>query len=545
MNSINFLKNGQNYDLEYGKTIVIIGANGSGKSRLGAWIEQQNPKNVHRISAQRNLSFNPEVPLRSYEKSKKFFYFGNDFIGHQANYLKQYTLQAKESQRWEQGKYTTGLLNDYDHLLSILFSEQNLRNEEVVKKIDNHIGGIIDEQFKPSSNIEKLIDIWNKLLPHRELKFTDQKIVVKKDDEEYIGTELSDGERVIMYLIGEVLSIDPGFILIIDEPEIHIHKSIVNILWDELERLRDDIGIVYITHDLDFTRERFGSKKIWVKSFDGKQNWDFEEIDFDDEEKYHQVYFEIMGSRKPVLFVEGEKGSLDYKFYSLVYDKYTVIPVQSCNTVIEMVSSYKKEWTLHNIMPVGIVDKDFREENEIETLQVKGIYTLNVLEIENLFCLPDIIGYIYDSISSTIYIDKQKEEVLNETKNIIQETFASERNKFILNATHKRLSSQLCKFKKPKHTENIETKYTEHLSNINLTEIQTEITTFYANIFADNDVNKMLCFIDNKGLSAKFSVLFSMSKDQYIGTILKHLDDQELKKIFLEYIPKLGEMNDN
>ena len=38
-------------------SVVVIGANGSGKSRLGAWIEQRNFEKVHRIAAQRNLSF--------------------------------------------------------------------------------------------------------------------------------------------------------------------------------------------------------------------------------------------------------------------------------------------------------------------------------------------------------------------------------------------------------------------------------------------------------------------------------------------------------
>ena len=36
-------------------SVIFIGANGSGKSRLGAWIEQQRPALVHRIVAQRGM----------------------------------------------------------------------------------------------------------------------------------------------------------------------------------------------------------------------------------------------------------------------------------------------------------------------------------------------------------------------------------------------------------------------------------------------------------------------------------------------------------
>ena len=33
-------------------SMIIIGANGSGKSQLGAWIEKNNPNDTHRIAAQ-------------------------------------------------------------------------------------------------------------------------------------------------------------------------------------------------------------------------------------------------------------------------------------------------------------------------------------------------------------------------------------------------------------------------------------------------------------------------------------------------------------
>ena len=47
--------------------VIIIGANGAGKSKLGAWIEQQSFDNVHRVGAQRNLNFNEHIQLKSYQ----------------------------------------------------------------------------------------------------------------------------------------------------------------------------------------------------------------------------------------------------------------------------------------------------------------------------------------------------------------------------------------------------------------------------------------------------------------------------------------------
>ena len=50
-------------------SVIIIGANGSGKSKLGAWIEQQDMENIHRIGAQRNLNFKENIPLKSYSQA--------------------------------------------------------------------------------------------------------------------------------------------------------------------------------------------------------------------------------------------------------------------------------------------------------------------------------------------------------------------------------------------------------------------------------------------------------------------------------------------
>ena len=51
-------------------SIIIIGSNGSGKSKLGAWIEEKDPLEVHRIGAQRNLNFKENIPLSNYNYAK-------------------------------------------------------------------------------------------------------------------------------------------------------------------------------------------------------------------------------------------------------------------------------------------------------------------------------------------------------------------------------------------------------------------------------------------------------------------------------------------
>ncbi|MDN4718055.1 hypothetical protein QYZ43_11120 [Vibrio parahaemolyticus] len=46
---------------ETGSSIMIVGANGSGKTRLAAYVEESMGETAHRIAAHRALSLNPSV----------------------------------------------------------------------------------------------------------------------------------------------------------------------------------------------------------------------------------------------------------------------------------------------------------------------------------------------------------------------------------------------------------------------------------------------------------------------------------------------------
>src|ERR1700736_2818393 len=57
------------------RSVVIVGANGSGKSRMGVWIEQKNTS-VHRVSAQRALSVPDLINPLPYEKAASYLHYG-------------------------------------------------------------------------------------------------------------------------------------------------------------------------------------------------------------------------------------------------------------------------------------------------------------------------------------------------------------------------------------------------------------------------------------------------------------------------------------
>lgn len=65
-------------NIESDQSIVIIGANGSGKTRLGTWIEYLSSKKelVYRISAQKSLTMPVSSSTTWMEYAKAELYFG-------------------------------------------------------------------------------------------------------------------------------------------------------------------------------------------------------------------------------------------------------------------------------------------------------------------------------------------------------------------------------------------------------------------------------------------------------------------------------------
>ena len=173
---------------------------------------------------------------------------------------------------------------------------------------------------------------------------------------------MSDGERLIFYLIGSVLVVPKDTIIIIDEPENHLHKSIIKKLWDMLEAYRNDCVFIYMTHDIDFAISRTECECIWIKEYCGNDIWEYDKIESIDSIP-KEIYLDILGSRRDVIFVEGKSDSYDVKVYEKIFNDYTVKPIESCSKIIEVTKAFNEQEEFHNIKAYGIIDRDRRSES--------------------------------------------------------------------------------------------------------------------------------------------------------------------------------------
>jgi ABC-type glutathione transport system ATPase component len=328
--------------IESSRSILIVGANGAGKTRLGAWIEFNSPyrEKVHRISAQKSLSMPDSTTPKSIDLATSELWAGYERAIEQNN-----VLGHKIGSRWK-NKPAVSLLNDYHQLMVYLFSdhtEESAKYLAASKLTTNRVE-------PPKTKLDVIKEIWERTLPHRELVIGGLRIQTKTKDAQgkvYNSSEMSDGERVIFYLIGQCLAAPENAIIIIDEPELHLHKSIQAPLWNQIEQARPDCLFLYLTHDVDFASAMEEATKVWLKSYDGER-WDWGVIKQDGNIP-EQLLLEVLGSRKPIVFVEGVAGSYDSALYVAILKYFLVIPIGSCSQVIQSVKALRANSQLHHL----------------------------------------------------------------------------------------------------------------------------------------------------------------------------------------------------
>lgn len=94
---------------------------------------------------------------------------------------------------------------------------------------------------------------------------------------------------------GRIMLAPKNGLIIVDEPEMYLHRTVIDKLWNRLEKERGDCIFIYMTHDLQFATSRIGVKS-WIKSYEYPSTWDIQVID--ENEIPEQLLMELLGSCK-------------------------------------------------------------------------------------------------------------------------------------------------------------------------------------------------------------------------------------------------------
>ena len=352
------------------KNVVIVGANGSGKSSFSRRTREILGGNVVVIASQKVFSFRAIESLS----------LGNKYRQELWNYQAQSKLYKGEP-------YNNQMGEDLVTVVRALFEEKyELANDYYEGKAD----------YRKEATLEKVIKLWGEILVHRKLEAGKGDIyVLTSEGSKYPFMSLSDGEKAVFYYIGHILLAKENSYIIVDEPENHLHLALVAKLWDALEHARPDCQFIYLTHNLEFAVSRNNVEKIWMKKFIAPDRWEMESLPTN-EDLPEILYMGLLGSRKPILFCEGTKASLDCKLYTRLFPNYTVIPVEGHLQVINYTRAFNNSYEVHSNRAIGIIDGDFHKKEQKETWKKFSIYSLDVQEIENILCDENVLNRAVD-----------------------------------------------------------------------------------------------------------------------------------------------------
>jgi hypothetical protein len=382
------------------KCLTIIGANGAGKTRFTGYLADSLGQQAFRLSALQAIYGAGEPQALPGTVDELF-------------------LQARQSPSFLSNAAST----TFERLMAMLLNEEIAALVAYKVNLQAVKAGDADKALPPRTKLDEVIALWQEMFPKNQVLRQGGRLMFARDGQEdiYSPKRLSAGEKAVLFYFGAVMYAPRNGVIFVDAPEMFLHPSLQQKLWDSLENLRPDCRFVFTTHDLDFTSTRQRDLLLWVKGYDSAMNrWDYSilprEAGISDE-----IYMAIIGSRNPVLFIEGDAShSIDAKLYPLVFKNYTVKSLGSCDKVIESTRAFNDQRSLHHLESRGIVDRDRREEAEVEYLRSKNIFVPNVAEIENILMLEEVVRTV------AAYNGRDEEKVFRSVKKSIVGMFRHE-----------------------------------------------------------------------------------------------------------------------
>lgn len=498
---------------------VVVGANGCGKTTLANTLQKSlNVKDGIVIPAQKLLI------IPTFSSTPNYAATAETYNQYQRTILDdKQTFNASKEDDIPWGT-TQQYGSEFKKVLATLYSERMAKRN---KFCDAYERGEELTRQQLQSALDVVINIWNFLIEHRTLQCDDSNNLVLTGDGvngSYPAFQMSDGERIILYLVGRVLLAPERALIIIDEPEMYLHKTIVDKLWNKLEWERRDCVFLYLTHDLQFAASR-DAKKCWIRSFEYPSKWNIEEIQ--DNVIPEELLLKLLGSRKKILFCEGKRNSLDSKIFELLFEDYTITPVETCKDVINFTKAFNK---IPNTVAkaYGIIDRDFHSEDQLEKLKQQNVFSYGVAEIENLFLLPDVITGFAKYKNEECDIEDIETRILNKFEQDKQ-TQISQYVSSAINAYFK--ASHISVGNKK---EEVEQNFQNFMSEVDINKLFNERESYINDVIANKKYKKAIMLYNNKGLHSVIEKYFNMG--DYRHRALDYLrgtkEIESIKRIF-------------
>lgn len=435
-----------------GDIVIIAGANGSGKSRL-----KQAIVNTLQGGDQMSLSL-----LATREKEKKDFggntlnsiqgtrnptldeymkkrRFGRgQYVGSlvqidsqrniQTTQYKQVSWQVSDPDEAEtpSNYYYQNFTNRWQDFMNYIHQKvaayQNQLATEVINGSEISAKDIKEKLPHP---LVKYKDIFSTLLPGKELLDINPASPCEFQYRDSSGStlpfnSLSSGEQEVVKVLFDIARKDiKDSVIIVDEPELHLHPTLTFKLIETLKSVGDHSNqFIFLTHSADLISTYYSTGNVYF--IDSEQGGANQAHRLSDLNHSHKEIVDLIGENlglfavgKKLVFVEGEDSSIDRLVYHALAQKYLpeakVIPVGSVENLITL-NAFEQQIrnSIFGIDLYMIRDKDGLSQSQIDSLEQEGkIRCIKKRHIENYFLDAEILF----KVAERLYITTTKPEI--------------------------------------------------------------------------------------------------------------------------------------
>ena len=387
--------------------LFVLGRNGSGKSALLAHLHQHHQQQpVRRVSAHRQT------------------WFQSGRLALTSSAYRQNQRHIDHSDRQPSSRYTDQYSDQKPtRALFALLNQKRRRDSEGMEKYEKGGRESLEQYLSETPNP---LEVINSLFRDSSLDVgigtdpgdPDALTATRISTGQTYGIEqLSDGERNALLLASEVLTAPEGALLLLDEPERHLHRSIISPLLSGLFEQRPDCRFVIATHDLLLPQDCGPTLVLILRGCRFRASaavaWDADLIasdaGIDDDLK-----IAIWGGRRTILCVEGTQASRDKQIYESIFPDVSVWPKGGCGEVERFVRSASSVESLHWLRVFGLVDGDRRATSKHETDGPKRVYRLGRYAVESIYYDTDLQRAVAKPLAELL--DRDIESALSEAR---------------------------------------------------------------------------------------------------------------------------------
>lgn len=454
---------------DLGSTVIIAGANGAGKTRLKEAIVntlQGNPLMDMLIEATR-----PE------EVDAK--YFGSNSIEVKQGQQNQIFINYINSRKYGAGRYVGSLVqidsnrsiqtlhyapvnwladdpddidgpsnfyctpftNRWQDFVNYIHQKTASRDKKLaaeLKKTPALGEAIINRNPDPFDKYKK---IFSDLIPNKQLIDIDpaqpKEFQYKDEDGQVLPfNSLSSGEQEVIKVLFDVARKEiKHSVIIVDEPELHLHPTLTFKLIESLKTIGEHTNqFIFLTHSADLISTYYSTGNVYF--IDSSQSGTNQAHKLSDLNNSHHQVVRLIGQNlglfavgKKLVFVEGENSSIDRLTYHTIAQSIDsdikIIPVGSVLNLMTLNSI--EEQIRNSIFGIDIYmirDRDGLTDTQVDTIEANGrIKCLKRRHIENYFLDEEILFKVAEQLYLTTNNEELTQELIkSELKRIAEES---------------------------------------------------------------------------------------------------------------------------